>query len=221
MNSGWSAHLSGCALHPISEMCPVLLVNLSLTLFLGEGLSGVGGQQLEWSYSFGGSYVQVPETGETGTQGQLLGVRAQLLERPPCTYGDIHLHQHPAQTDREVGWGNRINIFNFIQGGYFNWLKQSVDFCFKEYLHTVLNGFFLLFWSTVFPRILKICCYLLPLEKITGTDSKSTLIKSRKCLNAFLKLQVSEVIQTSHRGNFMASVTQSDRLNDHDVPFWP
>lgn len=43
MNRGWSAHSAGCALHPISEMCPVLLLNLSATPFLGEGLSGDGG----------------------------------------------------------------------------------------------------------------------------------------------------------------------------------
>lgn len=56
--------------------------------------------------NFGIHYVQVPETGETGTQGQLLGVRAQLLERPtlnmwrhPSPPADLH----PAQTGREAG----------------------------------------------------------------------------------------------------------------------
>lgn len=54
----------------------------------------------------------------------------------------------------------------------------------------------------------KIQFYLLPLEKLTGTDSKGIDMKNRKCLNVFLKLKVWEVIQKSHRRSFMASVTQ-------------
>lgn len=54
MNRGSSAPSAGCALHPISEMCPVLLLNLSVTLFLGEGLSGDGGHWCVCLWEWGG-----------------------------------------------------------------------------------------------------------------------------------------------------------------------
>lgn len=150
-----------------------------------------------------------PEPGKTRTQGQLLDVRAQLLEWSTL-YICLYFHQQTSDllSQREEQ-DDKIELkFSVLfKQDISTELKQTVEFCLEDYLHAILNGF-LLFWRAVFPMIPKIYFYLLPLEKLTGTDSRSIHVKNRKCPNAFLKLQVWGVIQKSCRGSFMASVTQ-------------